>query len=171
MLEHRRDAVRILFVCTLVLCPVCLAPGLLLAQLSQDELEAQFEETMNGAKLIGQFTVTGMEVPTQPDTYSVSKIEKHEDGRWLFTASMSYGDNTAAIPMPFEVLWAGDTPVITLTDQLIPRLGTFSARVLVYKDEYAGTWKHDAFGGHMWGRIERPGVAEETGESPEKDGN
>ena len=53
MLEHRRDAVRILFVCTLVLCTVCLAPGLRLAQLSQDELEAQFEETMNGAKLIG----------------------------------------------------------------------------------------------------------------------
>ena len=104
-----------------------------------------------------------MEVPTQPDTYSVSKIEKLEDGRWLFTASMNYGDNTVAIPMPFEVLWAGDTPVITLTDQLIPGLGTFSARVLVYKDEYAGTWKHepsevtcgDGSNGQAWRK--RPG--------------
>ncbi len=168
MPEHRRAARRILLVCTLVLTTGCLAPGLLLAQLSQDELEAQFEETMNGAELIGQFSVTGMEVPTQPDTYSVSKIEKLDDGRWLFTASMSYGDTTVAIPMPFDVLWAGDTPVITLTDQLIPGLGTFSARVLVYKDEYAGTWKHEVFGGHMWGRIEKTGAAEETRTSPEK---
>ena len=153
MLDCRRVVRRILFVSTV--STVVLSPTLLFAQLSQVELEAQFEETMNGAELIGQFTVTGMDVPTQPDTYSVSKIEKLDDGRWLFTASMSYGDNTVAIPMPFEVLWAGDTPVITLTDQLIPGLGTFSARVLIYKDEYAGTWKHDAFGGHMWGRIER----------------
>ena len=170
MLEHRRVVRRILFVSTLV-CVLVLSPTLLFAQLSQEELEAQFEETMNGAQLIGQFTVTGMEVPTQPDTYSVSKIEKLDDGRWLFTASMSYGDNTVAIPMPFEVLWAGDTPVITLTDQLIPGLGTFSARVLVYEDDYAGTWKHDAFGGHMWGRIERPGSTEEAEAAPEKDEN
>ena len=70
---------------------------------------------------------------------------------------MSYGDNTVAIPMPFDVVWADDTPMITLTDQTIEGLGTFSARVLVYEGQYAGTWQHGAFGGHMWGRIQRPG--------------
>jgi hypothetical protein len=119
------------------------------------ELEKKFEETMSGASLIGYFTVAGAEKPSAPkdDQYRVSKIEKMPDGRWLFTASMSYGDRSVAIPMPFEVQWAGDTPVITLTDQTIPGLGTFSARVLIYEGHYAGTWKHGQVGGHMWGKV------------------
>jgi hypothetical protein len=135
---------------------------------SAAELEQQFEDTMMGARLIGHFTVTGAgsENLPRPDSYTVSRISKLEDGRWLFEASMSYGDNAVAIPMPFDVVWAGDTPVITLTDQTIPGLGTFSARVLIYEGEYAGTWKHGAFGGHMWGRIE---TGDEATEPPQTD--
>ena len=141
-----------------------LAAGLLLltpatgaAEESQAELDRRFEELLNGANLVGQFNImdsSGESAP-QPDSYSVSKISKLDDGRWLFTASMSFGDNTIAIPMPFDVEWAGDTPMITLTEQTIEGLGTFSARVLIYDGLYAGTWKHGAFGGHMWGKIEK----------------
>ena len=129
------------------------------AQPSQADLDREFEELMNGASLIGQFTVDGMDLPVQPESYSVSKVEKLEDGRWLFVAAMKYFDNEITLPMPFEVVWSGDTPVITLTDEPIEGMqGSFSARVLIYDGLYAGTWKHDAFGGHMWGRIERAGA-------------
>jgi hypothetical protein len=53
------------------------------------------------------------------------------------------------------VKWAGDTPVITLTDMTIPGLGTYTARVMVYRDHYAGYWSAGDHGGQMWGRIER----------------
>ena len=141
-----------------------LTPATGAAQDSQAELDKKFEELLNGANLVGQFNIMGPngESAPQADSYSVSKISKLDDGRWLFTASMSFGGNTIAIPMPFEVEWAGDTPMITLTDQTIEGLGTFSARVLIYDGLYAGTWKHDAFGGHLWGKIEKDVVAKEV---------
>ena len=38
----------------------------------------------------------------------------------------------------------------------IPNLGTYTARVLFYGDQYAGTWSAGAdHGGHLWGRIEK----------------
>lgn len=133
------------------------------------DLERRFEETMQGARLVGQFAVAGaagQSLP-QPDRYTVSRISRMDDGRWLFEASMSYGDQDIAIPMPFDVEWAGDTPVITLTEQTIPGIGTFTARVLIYDGFYAGTWKHEAFGGHLWGRIEPPDeVADAPAASP-----
>ena len=49
--------------------------------------------------------------------------------------------------------WAGKTPVITLDNVTIPGLGTFSSRVVIDGALYAGTWQHDAVGGHMFGRI------------------
>jgi len=143
-------ALSFVIICMLTTCAFA-------AQASQEELENRLEETLNGARLVGQFSVTNADGESQPqaDDYTVSRISRMEDGRWLFTASMSFGDNDVAIPMPFAVEWAGDTPVITLTDQLIPGLGTFSARVLLYDGFYAGTWHHAGFGGgHMWGRVE-----------------
>lgn len=143
----------------------------LAAQKSQADLEREFSELLSGANLVGQFTIItpAGESPMQPDSYSISKISKMEDGRWLFTASMSFGNTAIAVPMPFDVEWAGDTPMITLTDQTIEGLGTFSARVLIYDGLYAGTWKHDVVGGHMWGRIEKPGEADKSDE-PNSDG-
>jgi len=60
------------------------------------------------------------------------------------------------------VKWAGDTPVITLTNLGIPGLGTFTSRVVIYDNRYAGTWQHDKVGGNLFGRIER--VTEEKAE-------
>lgn len=57
--------------------------------------------------------------------------------------------------MPLEIKWAGDTPVITLTDLAIPGLGTFTARVVIYDNKYAGTWQHGQVGGSLFGRIEK----------------
>jgi len=143
---------------TAALAALALAAPPVCAQQDREALEASFEELLDGAQLVGHFTAVGDagESPPVPDSYSVSKISRMDDGRWLFTASMSFGDNDIAIPMPFDVEWAGDTPIITLTEQTIEGLGTFTARVLIHDGLYAGTWKHGTFGGHMWGRIETP---------------
>jgi hypothetical protein len=64
-------------------------------------------------------------------------------------------DKDVTLPLPLEVKWAGETPVITLTDLKILVLGTFSARVVIHNNKYAGTWTHGKAGGHMFGTIEK----------------
>ena len=59
------------------------------------------------------------------------------------------------VPIAIKVLWAGDTPVMTLDDFTIPGIGTFSARVLFHGDRYVGTWQHGDVGGAMWGRVQK----------------
>jgi hypothetical protein len=51
--------------------------------------------------------------------------------------------------------FAGDTPMISMTDLAIPTLGTFTARVFFHSDRYSGTWQHGEYGGHMFGKIEK----------------
>jgi hypothetical protein len=41
-----------------------------------------------------------------------------------------------------------------MDNMTIPGLGTFSARVVLHQDKYAGTWQHDEAGGHLFGKIE-----------------
>jgi hypothetical protein len=68
---------------------------------------------------------------------------------------MRYGDVDVTLPIVVTMVWAGDTPMITLTDFTIPSMGTFTARVFFYGDRYSGTWQHGAVGGHMFGNIEK----------------
>lgn len=68
---------------------------------------------------------------------------------------MKYGKIDTVLPLVLPVEWAGETPVISMTDFTIPGMGTFSCRVLFHKDRYAGTWQHGEKGGHMWGLIEK----------------
>ena len=44
--------------------------------------------------------------------------------------------------------------ICSLLNVVIPGLGTFSCRVLIYNDKYAGTWTHGAAGGHMFGVLQ-----------------
>jgi hypothetical protein len=73
---------------------------------------------------------------------------------YRFTARIKYGDVDQEVPMDLKVLWSGRTPVITLDNFWIPGMGTFGARVLIHSDRYAGTWQHDAVGGHLFGKIQ-----------------
>jgi hypothetical protein len=62
------------------------------------------------------------------------------------------------MPMIVPVKWAGDTAVISVTDFGLPGFGTYTARVLIYKDQYAGTWgssRQGGPGGVMWGKLEK----------------
>jgi hypothetical protein len=101
-------------------------------------LEKEFAKTLTGATLVGRFTVDGRSDTgkTNADRYEIEKAEKVAGHRWIITARIKYGTHDVKMPVPLEVFWAGDTPV------------------MIYGDRYAGTWQHDKFGGHMWGKIE-----------------
>jgi len=59
---------------------------------------------------------------------------------WVFQARIQYGDHDVNVPVPVKILWAGDTPVLTMTDAGLPGLGPVTERLLYYRDLYAGTW-------------------------------
>jgi hypothetical protein len=123
---------------------------------SLTQLERQFTDQMQNSALVGRFTVSGREdQPARPDRYDISSVEKVGDNRWRFNTRMRYGEVDVTLPIVVTMLWAGDTPMITLTDFTIPSMGTFTARVFFYGDRYAGTWQHGPVGGHMFGNIEK----------------
>jgi len=120
-------------------------------------LERQFEETLSGATLEGTFTTTGKEDQgLSREKYTLGKVKKVKDDYWLFETRIQYGDHDVTLPLSLQVQWAGDTPVITLTDALVPGFGTFTARVLIYRGQYAGTWSGGDHGGHLFGKIVKP---------------
>ncbi len=131
------------------------------------DLEREFELTMSGASLVGFFTIDGAsaDAPLREERYTIRKVTPLGNDRWRFDARVQYGNLDVTVPIPLSVLWAGDTPVITLTDMTIPGLGTYTARVLVYRDAYAGTWSGGNHGGQMFGRVEK--APAESGEPSE----
>lgn len=155
-----------------VACIVILACGLARgadepakpAEPSREALEKKFAEEMSGVVFAGAYSVTrdGKETPSQMEKYTITKVVKLKGDLWQFNARMQYGKTDLTIPMVLPVKWADDTPVISLTDLTIPAVGTFTARVMIYGDRYAGTWQHGKIGGHMWGRLEK--LKPETGE-------
>lgn len=119
-------------------------------------LYEKFTKLLTGAKMTGQYTVDGKPLTDlKEESYTIEKVEKQDDGDlWVITARIKYGKRDFTVPVPIEVKWAGTTPVLTLDDLTIPGFGTFSARVVLHKDKYAGTWSHGEVGGHLFGLIE-----------------
>ena len=124
------------------------------------EVERQFVEKMNGAALVGRFTIRGRDDrAAAPDRYDLYGVDKVGPDQWRFNAKI--GENGATLPIVVTMKFVDDTPVILMTGATIPGMGTFTARVFFYGDEYAGTWSHDGRGGgHMFGRIEKGAAAE-----------
>ncbi len=125
--------------------------------LSQEELEKQFEETMSGATLVGTFTLGKPDGKLNEEKYTIESVKKLKNGKWQFKSRIQYGGKDMTVPLALDVQWAGDTPVITLTDMPVPGFGTFTSRVLIYRGEYAGTWSGGDHGGHLFGRIIKKG--------------
>ena len=116
----------------------------------------KLETLLTGAKLTGNFTITGKDKDFPKEEYTILSAEKAEEGEfWLLRARIKYGGKDTTVPVPIEILWAGKTPVMTLDNLTLPGLGTFSARVVLHDDKYAGTWQHDKVGGHLFGTISR----------------
>ncbi len=132
----------------------------------QEALEKAFSDRLENAIFQGTWQVTDEEglrgqgklSDPKTDRYTIVSAKKMLNDRWLIMARIQYGEKDATVPIPIRVVWAGDTPVITLDELTIPFMGTYSARVMVHRNFYAGTWFGDCYGGIMSGQIVKAGV-------------
>ena len=119
-------------------------------------LEKELQDTLSGCALVGHFSVDGQGgKPATEERYTITRAQKLKDDYWLLMTRIQYGGKDVTIPLTLKIVWADDTPMITLTDFAIPGLGTFTSRVMIYRGRYAGTWQHGETGGHLWGRVEK----------------
>ncbi|MFT5525939.1 MAG: hypothetical protein ACI9G1_000015 [Pirellulaceae bacterium] len=134
------------------------------------ELYKQLETQLTNTKFVGRFTVLGKEDGNLPkEEYTILSAKKTDKGDWwLLSTRIKYGKNDLTVPLALRIQWAGETPVITLTDFTIPGLGTFSSRVVIYNKKYAGTWTHGKAGGHLFGTLERVEEEKEAAANDEK---
>ena len=143
----------------LLLC-VC---GLLTSAIAADDVadrqtrEKAFVEMLSNTTLVGSFTVDAkMDQPPKPERYEITTVTKLTDELWTLMTRVKYGNKDVTLPVTVPIVWAGDTPMVSMTDQSIPGLGdNFSARVVFHDGRYAGTWQHGEVGGHMFGRFEK----------------
>ena len=122
---------------------------------SLSELERVFAERMQNVVLTGHYTIEGRERrDDNSERYEITSVAKVGDHRWRFDVHMTYGSVDVTLPVVVPIQWAGDTPMVTMTDVAIPGLdGTFTARVMFYAERYAGSWQHGESGGFMYGTI------------------
>jgi hypothetical protein len=118
-----------------------------------NDLERRFQTMMSGVILVGHSASPNHEGVSAEERYVIDKVAKLTGDTWLFEARLQYGGHDFPVPVPVQIKWAGDTQVITLTDLAIPGLGTYTARVLLYRDQYAGTWSSKDHGGQLFGKI------------------
>ena len=125
--------------------------------LAQDakELEARFKATLTQATLAGRWCSIkdGQLGPEKEDKYTILGVSKLGGDVWLINARIQYGTQDIVAPIPVQVKWAGDTPVIVVDEVPVPGGGTYSARVLIYEKTYAGTWTGGDYGGLLNGVI------------------
>jgi hypothetical protein len=123
--------------------------------LELNDAEKQFQEAMNNVTLIGYFT-QGDGAELHEDRYVIERVIKIKEDTWKFQARIQYNKKDMKVGMNLPVKFAGDTPVISLTNFAVPGFGSFTARVVMYQGAYAGTWGStgkDAHGGKLFGKI------------------
>ena len=128
------------------------AAGLAAQTVALTPAEKDFQDAMAGVVLEGQSTRDG-KPGVSDDKYDIEKVVKTGEDQWTIYARVDAKGQKMTVPLPLQVKWAGDTPVITLTDLALPGMGTYTARVLIYRGHYAGTWSGGNGGGKVFGRI------------------
>jgi len=121
----------------------------------------ELEKSLSGATLVGRFTdSTKADGLPQAERYELAAVRHLGNDQWLFKARIQYGQHDVTVPLTLPILWAGDTPVITVDKAPVIGLGQFDARVMIFRDHYAGYWSGGDHGGHLFGKVERPQVEE-----------
>jgi hypothetical protein len=122
---------------------------------TQAELENKFQDSLSGATLQGHFTNNRDDSGTPPkeDKYTILSVTKMQGDVWLFTVRIQYASHDITLPLPLRVVWAGDTPVITLDKVPVPGMGSFTARVMIFGNQYVGMWDGGNHGGLLYGKI------------------
>ena len=135
----------------LVLCAVALAQEAAPAP-EMTPVEKAFQQSLTNVVMLGFFTV-GDSTELHDDRYVIEGVTKVKDGLWKFQARVQYNKKDVKVALNVPVIFAGDTPVITLTRQAVTGFGTFDTRLVIYKGGYAGTWGGGDHGGKMFGNI------------------
>ena len=120
---------------------------------SEAERNGAFTKSMSGVVLVGHSTRKDREGLSGEERYYIDSVTHIAGDNWIFKTRLTHNGRELPIPIPLTVMWAGDTPVITLTDLAIPGLGTYTSRVVLYRDQYAGTWSGKDDGGQLFGKI------------------
>ena len=122
---------------------------------SLSDLERAFTDRMQNVVLEGYFTLEGRDRRDgNPDRYEIARVAKLDGDRWRFDVHLTYASVDATLPIVVPIVWAGDTPMVSISDFAIPGLGeAFGARVVFHDERYAGTWDHGEYGGLMYGTI------------------
>ena len=123
--------------------------------LSQEQREQAFKEMMNGVTLAGRSSRLHDDQIVDGEKYVIEGVTKLGGDTWLLRSRLQYKGRDIPLPLPVNIEWAGDTPVITMTDFSIPGMGTYTARVVLYRGQYAGTWSGKKGGGQIFGKIVR----------------
>ena len=121
------------------------------ASVEMNAAEKEFEAAMTNVTLTGFFTVADSN-ETHEDKYTIARVVKIKPDVWNFDARIQYGGRDFKATVAVPVQWAGDTPVMTLNQYLIQG-HVYSARILIHKGRYAGTWGAADHGGLMFGKI------------------
>jgi hypothetical protein len=125
---------------------------------AQAALELKFKTMLSNSVMIGRWCLVneGKLGEARDERYTIQSVSKVKDDVWLLFARVQYGNKDVAVPVPVQVKWAGDTPVISVTNLGLPGLGTYTARVVIYENTYAGTWSGGGHAGLMNGVIQKP---------------
>ena len=121
---------------------------------------------MRGAVLNGHFTIfpndgsgpateDGGDVRLRSERYEIDRVVQRAGDIWTFHARIQFGDTDVTVPVPVRLTWSGDTPMVSVTDLGLPGMGSYTARVIFYRDSYAGMWWGGRHGGNLFGSIER----------------
>lgn len=124
---------------------------------NQAELEAKFKELLTDCVFDGHWCMSnnGKLSEEKAEKYTITGATKSGGEVWLIYAKMQYRGKEVSVPVPVQVKWAGDTPVITLDKVTIPGMGTYSARVLLFEKTYAGSWSAGDHGGMLHGIVQK----------------
>lgn len=127
-------------------------------KLDRAALEAELSRSLENVVLEGTWQMVrgGADAtlsPPRPDKYTIESANKADGDWWVFKARIQFDEHDVTLPVRVRVVWAEDTPIVTVDDTPFPGIGTYSARVMFYRGYYTGTWFGTGYGGIMSGRI------------------
>jgi hypothetical protein len=138
---------------------------------SEAERISELEKTLSNATLVGHYTTVGEQETPAEERYDLGEVKHLDKDQWSIAVRIRYRDKDVQLPIVVPIRWAGDTPVICVDDLTIPALGTYTARVMIYRDHYAGFWTGHGHGGHLYGLVKHDeGKSDVKKDNPEKSG-
>ena len=120
-----------------------------------EELENKFIATLSNATMSGRWCSIkdGVMGPEKEDKYTIVSVKKVSGDNWIINARVQYNKTDIIAPIPVQVKWAGDAPVIIVDKVPMPGGSVYNARVMIFDHTYAGTWSGGKHTGLLNGLI------------------